>query len=669
MEPPAWVINPARFELNVAAGEAWHPTLQTLVALETLLTPTCAAGYAELMNGTLAATAANGLRITDKGLRYDGPSTNLLSTSFAPATQTISGLPGNGATYYALCVWGDGSAVVSGSASAQTARQGQPLIFAPASTGNLTVTVSGTLTAFSLTNITSGAGGPAMPATGARAGDSVQFAGDLLAAVQGAAFTLIVETDAMFSTENQTIVSGPGSTDIALASTANFDRVYSSNGSTSITTAYFPSGASASGTSSFITRWAIAANNSGWSVSGQGGTAVDATGTPPNVSQIGGNPGAYGNFYGYFRWMAVETVKESDANLALLTSYPVTIETFSYSSSIDAASYPALTATVAYNPNLSGQPLLILMHGMATTSAAFDTACYQRFVTRGYFVVAPDLRATISGSRRDIFDITDAVTAARQFYAQYLDSAGRNYMVGYSAGGGNTLNCAMKCPDLFCAYVDHFGMSDYGTDPTYGWYYTNTIWDGDLQSIFGGTPTAVPNAYQASDAYQGVPTNLLGGELLMFADAGDANVAVSHSTRMQAAMVAAGNLLSTLWESNNSAGDVYWWEHGYPIETPSGPYPNCHSEDIWMRWLARPNVRAPWRYPISGSCRVHGFLKTKRFEIDLGNLDDQVATLSWNCAANSYTVTPLTGSMSVTVKVGTLSQTQTISSATTFSPT
>lgn len=307
-------------------------------------------------------------------------------------------------------------------------------------------------------------------------------------------------------------------------------------------------------------------------------------------------------------------------------------------------------------------PVVLLMHGWSGDATSFGNAALRRIAGYGVFAAAVGLRGRNSadGSRdasaREIYDIYDALTTIRTNFASAV-SADKAALVGYSGGGGNALAAACKFPDTWSVVASHFGMSDYGRDATDGWYYNNGGGYGsEVVTAVGGTPVAVPDNYYARDATAAI-TNYSGGHLYLFHDAADTSVPIVHSRRIQTALAAAGY---TNYTANfTTATDALRWYHGYPSTTDQ---PNLiQTERLWM-----PAVRAQpaWTIAAAGTVTVIGYLVTKRFSVWLGDGTAEAATVVYDTTADRYTVTPLTGSVSVSITQGAKTASQTISSET-----
>ncbi len=143
----AWWPQGANMALDFTGSRAMSNARP--VATEDLLNCTRASnGWAKDSAGVWHEFAPNTLRITDRGLLVETGVTNYLLNSDTPATQNVSLAAGD----YVLWVEGAGSAVLSGAATG-TATEGSVVSFTLASTGAVTVTVSGSLDIFQLENV------------------------------------------------------------------------------------------------------------------------------------------------------------------------------------------------------------------------------------------------------------------------------------------------------------------------------------------------------------------------------------------------------------------------------------------------------------------------------------------------------------------------------------
>lgn len=306
----------------------------------------------------------------------------------------------------------------------------------------------------------------------------------------------------------------------------------------------------------------------------------------------------------------------------------------------------------AYPENETDLPIVVLMHGFSNNAATFENQCINRIARLGLFVVVVGMRGRDSasgsqdGSGREIYDIVDAVEYVRTNFAA-LVSATKVAIVGYSGGGGNALAAACKFPDYWNVVVTHFGMSDYGYDGTDGWWYTNPANQATLTTWIGNR-ASVTNPYRARHAVEAI-ANFSGGELYLFHDDQDTSVPVVNTNRIGTAMDNAS--LTNYTKNLTTTTDDPRWLH----EVPNDASPTRFTEAIWSSTVLS---LAAWTIPASGTITVTGYIVTKRFTIWLNANGtatlgiDAAATVVYNTATDTYTVTPLTGALDVTITQG-----------------
>jgi hypothetical protein len=110
--------------------------------------------------------------------------------------------------------------------------------------------------------------------------------------------------------------------------------------------------------------------------------------------------------------------------------------------------------------------------------------------------------------------------------------------------------------------------------------------------------------------------------------------------------------------SETGPGSASRWLHG--LSNKSSPL--IASEPTWLGAFASGRVPA-WNFPRRGRVLVHGWLRTKWFEVRLGELDDAVAKLEFNIDAGRFQLWSLTGPTRVTIKSGRLHIEQEIGTA------
>lgn len=311
----------------------------------------------------------------------------------------------------------------------------------------------------------------------------------------------------------------------------------------------------------------------------------------------------------------------------------------------------------AYQPGKTALPILIVMHGYVGNATTPGDTMMRRCALHGAFVCSVGLRGrnsadgTQDDGRREIYDIYDAVQWVRANFSAIVNSDVVG-LLGYSQGGGHALACGCKFPDTFAGLFDFFGISDYGVDGTDGWYFnegSTEVSQADIESHMGGTPAAAPNNYKSNDAVSAI-LNYSGGHLYLYHDDEDVAVPIVHSTRIKAVLDGAGR---TNYTANFSdALDSDRWEHGpSPNNVPDLAIP----EETFVTYL---KTASAWTIPASGTITVIGYIVTKRFTIWLrahGSTTyglDAAATVVYDTATDTYTVTPTTGAIDVTVTQG-----------------
>jgi hypothetical protein len=320
---------------------------------------------------------------------------------------------------------------------------------------------------------------------------------------------------------------------------------------------------------------------------------------------------------------------------------------------------------IAAPTNLGKLPLVVLMHGWSQAAGNYPEVDYLRIANLGLFVLVVGMRGrdsadgTIDASARELYDIYDAIQYVknRRPYLDYIDTD-KVAIVGYSGGGGNALACACKFPDLFNVVVSHFGMSDLGRNNPNGWYYNNGagVYTASIVTRVGDTPANVPNNYYARDTTVAIQ-NFSDGFLYLYHDQQDESVPYVHSARIKTALDNAS--LSNYSYNLSNVGDTVRWLHGYPSDNPE------NLNTVESTWSAKIKSQAVWTIPASGTVTVIGYIVTKRFTIWLNTGLDAAATVVYNTATDTYTVTPLTtGDVTVVITQGVKTATATISAET-----
>lgn len=326
---------------------------------------------------------------------------------------------------------------------------------------------------------------------------------------------------------------------------------------------------------------------------------------------------------------------------------------FTYASTIDPI--PDLYAKYAYDPGIAAEgplPVCFAFHGFASDANNIPQATMRRIARLGFFVLAPGLRGangaggSPDAAGREVHDVYDALVSARALFPS-VTSPDLATAYGWSGGGGIALGAGSKLPDTFTVYVSVFGISDWGWDTTYGWFFQTPSHRVGLVAQ-AGDRYVLPGNYRSRDAVEAIPQNLAprGAFVYLFHDQEDGDVQANQSTRLAAAMQGAG--LTNVELDVSVPGDAVRFFH------VSTDYPT-----VEWHFARRARAAPAWTVPASGRVRVNGWLKTKLFEIWLGDTADpkttagggttHAADVDYDTIARTYFVTPLTGAVHVQV--------------------
>lgn len=330
--------------------------------------------------------------------------------------------------------------------------------------------------------------------------------------------------------------------------------------------------------------------------------------------------------------------------IALLVSLQnasgLTFGTNTYSSSATPA-ITNLTSWYYYDETKTNIPILVCLHGLSGDNSNWTTNAFTNFVASGWFVLPVNMRGRLgaSGSKDssglEVVDIYDAVVAIRVAVTNASQTVAVFY--GISGGGANAWAAACKTPDFYAYYICYSGVIDYGFDPNTSWYQFCTTNEPLLSSYLsvmnttiGGTPTQVPDSYQARDCRFAIGKNLSGAFVWSwmgnYRTNDDNNVNTINSYLVQSNMVlySRTNYKVTI---DPTGGHVQ-----YPNPTPT----------LFSEWSGCYTNFAAWTIPASGSLRCVGYLITKRFTVWLGGGTNQVADVDYDASTATFTLTPVT---------------------------
>lgn len=347
-----------------------------------------------------------------------------------------------------------------------------------------------------------------------------------------------------------------------------------------------------------------------------------------------------------------------------------------------------------YSNSENTKPVLIAMHGYTDVAILLGADFYTRMANLGFFVLGVQMRGrqlstgTRDSSGQEIYDIYDVyqnILTQMSSLGAIVDSS-KVCIVGHSGGGGNTYSFVTKFPDLCAAAVINFGMSDYGYDSTYSWYIQEPSRQAQLNSDVGSPRTSFLNEYRTRNSVEAIAKNY-NGTLFIFHDDQDTAVDIPQSSRVKDAFNAEGKIIQeTKYNPINSNTQLYYsitttsdsprWIHA----NPTGSNSIIQAEPQWTPTLLN---ASPFEVSPSGTIRILGWVRTKKFFIMLGNgtvANDgktRCADLTYDWINNSYTITPLleSGATDETVEITVIggahsgkTASGTISTATLFTP-
>jgi dipeptidyl aminopeptidase/acylaminoacyl peptidase len=147
------------------------------------------------------------------------------------------------------------------------------------------------------------------------------------------------------------------------------------------------------------------------------------------------------------------------------------VEAIAYPTENGATAFGLLYSPAAGAPKLeNGAPLLVIVHGGPTSQ---ETARYnvqaQYFATRGYCVFLPNHRGSSGYGRAymdalqgqwGVVDVEDVVAGVRYLKESGRVDGTRCAVMGGSAGGYTVLQSMIHEPDVFCAGISLYGVTD-----------------------------------------------------------------------------------------------------------------------------------------------------------------------------------------------------------------
>jgi hypothetical protein len=332
---------------------------------------------------------------------------------------------------------------------------------------------------------------------------------------------------------------------------------------------------------------------------------------------------------------------------------------FSYQSSVsnDGSEPLDLVAELNYDNSRTNAPIAVVMHGYspATGNLANVRANAQRLRDAGFFAISVAMRGR-DGSDGDrdsggleVYDIYDAVEAVKSSHASLVNPT-NIHITGYSGGGGNAMSALTKFPDYFRAGSAFFGMSDYGFDQTNGWYQNGASSGHQSQLRTDiGDPTLgnalILDRYLARASNKASHNNPY-SEIHLFVNDNETTCPPINDTTYRdnaIAHAAAANEFNNIRvHIGNSAAPTYKdfdgdmvndpnelqsWPHGFPTANQQAAAEGWYLNRLLSGQIPQPVLNN------EDELFVAGFVKTKRFELRLGDGQNAAGTLDYSLAA------------------------------------
>jgi dienelactone hydrolase len=355
------------------------------------------------------------------------------------------------------------------------------------------------------------------------------------------------------------------------------------------------------------------------------------------------------------------------------------VVTYTSTITADAQGPLDLTMELNYEADRTGAPIMVIMHQytQATGNFADYRANAQRLRDAGFFVITVAMRGRDgSDGTRDtggleIYDIYDAIEHVKTRYGDLVDP-GNISITGYSGGGGNVMSAITKFPDYFRAASAFFGMSDYGYDPTTGWYNNgaSAAHRATLNADIGNPGTndpAVRDRYMARASSLASMNNPY-TEIHLFVNENETTCPPVNATRYRDNARAAATFDGEfdnitvhigkpgLYEDFNAngladPGEEQNWPHQAPTATQQAA-----AEQWYLQRLLAGEIAAP---ELNNADRlfVAGLVKTRRFEVWLGDGQNAAGYLDYTLNDSlegmtfTFTLEVLSSDPSVTARV------------------
>lgn len=288
------------------------------------------------------------------------------------------------------------------------------------------------------------------------------------------------------------------------------------------------------------------------------------------------------------------------------------IEYRRYESSVD----PALRLFANFAIPSRPAPLVVTTHGWHQTIMKGKLSYVLLEMLLGkVFLVEVNMRGRgectgePDANGRELQDVIDAAEFARDAYADMIRGE-PTYLYGSSGGGGNAYGLLGKFPDYFAAAFVECGITDYAA-----WYESDEVgqFRDEMDVWLGGSPREFGRTYASRSGITTVH-NLQTPLMIVHGDQ-DADVPIEQSRRYARKACELGNDVTFI----ELPGVPHYIDGDADLATANRDRLLLH----FSRYTRCPSL------PRQGALVVTGYLKTKEFELELGNVG-QVAELRYD---------------------------------------
>ena len=273
-------------------------------------------------------------------------------------------------------------------------------------------------------------------------------------------------------------------------------------------------------------------------------------------------------------------------------------------------------AAAVYKPETPG-PILLMSHGWHGSAEHPTPETPNPYP--GFLTIQVDMRGRAYSSGEpdangyELYDFYDALSHARQAYADHISDPDRVHFLGGSGGGGNALAIAGRFPDLFASVVAKYPMSDYAA-----WYRADEVGEfrDEMDIWIGASPADDPEAYAVRSGITALP-NVVSPLYIAHGET-DIRVPASHSRRYTEAALMLGRPVEYL--ELEGVGSM---AHLGNITKEQDAALTAFVEKALDQHIRPPAL------PSKGLMVVPGYLRTRHFDVMLDSID-QLGLLAYD---------------------------------------